>query len=454
MIKLLNKVWNILFPTDLPYKRMLTIMYVWFFTIVLNYITKYIFEIGISPSIYFPFSMFKPMFHVSGLPYAFLFIFVVYFAIKYKLHNSIISTYMMGIFLIVLGNMSLGNMELAFVNPIAGGDLQYYHDAIKIDSWQNWLSTFNSAQESLLCHAKTHPPGALLIEKLFFTISKSPIWISVVFLFLSSISIVLIYKIFIELGKDKIFSNKMALLYAVIPSVNIYSLATLDAVIAMLVNIVVLGVIIIMESQQKQRLIIWGVLSAASISLVSLLTFASIYLWGVIGVFSFYLFYFYSNKKILILLSISFILFLGTILFLDQVYDYNYVESFFTASRLENPHGFMLFSEPLNYFATRIEDIFEIAIFLSLGVTAVLTTIKHKLQNNLYIILSLIAISMLLLMFLSGAYRTGETARACLFIVSFILIFLKDIPNSLLTSLISFAALQTILMQILGFYFW
>ena len=51
------------------------------------------------------------------------------------------------------------------------------------------------------------------------------------------------------------------------------------------------------------------------------------------------------------------------------------------------------------------------------------------------------------------AYKTGETARACLFIVGFVLILLKDISSSLLTSLISFAALQTILMQILGFYF-
>lgn len=114
----------------------------------------------------------------------------------------------------------------------------------------------------------------------------------------------------------------------------------------------------------------------------------------------------------------------------------------------------MLFSEPLNYFVTRVEDVFEIVVFLSLGIMAFLTTIKYKLQNNLYGTLSLIAIVILLLMFLTGAYKTGETARACLFVVGFVLILLRNIPTPLLTSLISFAALQTILMQILGFYYW
>jgi hypothetical protein len=246
----------------------------------------------------------------------------------------------------------------------------------------------------------------------------------------------------------------MALLYAVIPSVNIYSLATLDAVIATLINIVLLGVIIILESKNKRRLVIWSFLSAASIILASFLTFGIIYMWGVLGVFSLYLFYSHGNKKILTFLSVTFVLFLFIILLLNQSYNYNYFESFFTASKLENPHGFMLPASPFEYFATRIEDIFEIAIFLSFGIIAVLSTIRYKLQNNLYITLSFIAIGMLLLMFITGAYRTGETARACLFIVGFILILLKDMPRAQLTPLITFAALQTILMQAFGYYFW
>lgn len=437
-----------------PYKRVFILVLIWILAIVINYSIGRVFDIDIGTPLYFPFSVFSLSFNASGLPYAILFILIIYFVIKYRLYKNIFSTYILGVSLIVLGNMSLGNIELAFMNPIAGGNIQYYHDAIKIDSWKNWLSGFNNTQESLLCHARTHPPGALLIEKLFFTISKNPIWISTIFLFLSSISIVLIYKIFIELGKDKIFSNKMALLYAVIPSVNIYSLATLDAVIATLINIVLLGVIIILESKSKQRVIVWSVLSAVSIILASFLTFGIIYMWGVLGVFSLYLFYAHGNKKILIFLSTTFVLFLFVTLLLDQSYSYNYFESFFTASRLENTHGFMLFANPFKYFATRIENIFEIAIFLSFGLVAVLSTIKYKLQNNLYITLSFIAIGMLILMFLTGAYKTGETARACLFIVGFILTLLKDIPRSQLTPLITFAALQTILMQVLGFYFW
>lgn len=454
MMKLDKGVFDTFSSLNFPYKRMLIFMLIWFFTVGINYVIERVLNINTGTPLYFPFSVFSPSFNASGLPYAVLFILIIYFIIKYRLYKNILSTYILGVSLIVLGNMSLGNMELAFINPIAGGNIQYYHDAIKIDSWQNWISTFNNIQASLLCHAKTHPPGALLIEKLFFTISKNPIWISTVFLFLSSFSIVVIYKIFIELGKNKIFANKMAILYSVIPSVNIYSLATLDAVVATLINIVLLGVIIILESKNKLRVIIWSILSVVSIILVSLLTFGSIYIWGVLVVFSFYLLYVHGNKKILIFFSVASVLFLLVILLLDQIYNYNYLESFFTASRLENSHGFMLLTKPLEYFATRIEDIFEVAIFLSFGLISVLSTIKYKLQDNLYITLSFIAVGMLLLMFLTGAYKTGETARACLFIVGFILILLKDIPHSQLTPLIIFAALQTILMQVLGYYFW
>lgn len=452
-MRLYKEIWYTFFPVELAYKRIYILVFVWLLLVGLNYTLIHIYD-GINTPIYFPFSVFYPSFQASGMPYAIIFVLVLYFTIKYRFYSNIFSTYILGISLIVLGNMSLGNIDLAFVNPISGGDIQYYHDAIKIDSWENWLSSFNVIQESLICHARTHPPGAVLIEFFFFTISKNPLWISLVFLFLSSISIVLIYKIFIELGKDKLFSNKMAFLYVVIPSVNIYSLASLDAIIAMLANIVILGMIIIIECKESKRMVAWGVLSAASMILVSLLTFGSIYLWAVIGAFSLYLFYFYNNQNILILFSSSLVLFLLTVVLLNQTYNYDYFESFLTASRIENKHGFMLFSQPLNYFATRVEDVFEIAVFLSLAIMAFLTTMNYKLQNNLYGTLSLIAIVILLLIFLTGAYKTGETARACLFVVGFVLILLKNIPNSLLTSLISFAALQTILMQILGFYFW
>ena len=453
-MRLCKEIWDTFFPLELAYKRIYIIVFVWLLLVGLNLMLQEHFYDWIDTPSYFPFSVFYPSFQASGMPYAIIFVLVLYFTIKYRFYSNIFSTYMLGISLIVLGNMSLGNIELAFVNPISGGDIQYYHDAIKIDSWRNWLSSFNVIQEFLLCHARTHPPGAVLIEFFFFMVSQNPLWISIVFLFVSSISIVLIYKIFIELGKDKLFSNKMAFLYVVIPSVNIYSLATLDAIIAMLANIVILGLIIVVECKASKRMVVWVFLSAVSMTLVSLLTFGGIYLWAIIGAFSLYLFYFHNNHNILILFIGSLVLFLLTVVLLNQTYNYDYFESFFTASRIENKHGFMLFSQPLNYFVTRLEDVFEIAVFLSLGIMAFLTTIKYKLQNNLYGTFSLIAIVILLLMFLSGAYKTGETARACLFVVGFVLILLRNIPNSLLTSLISFAALQTILMQILGFYFW
>ncbi len=103
----------------------------------------------------------------------------------------------------------------------------------------------------------------------------------------------------------------------------------------------------------------------------------------------------------------------------------------------------------------RIESIFEILLFLSLGVLSVIFThTKISLDNDPFIILSYIALIILSLMFLTGAYHTGETARACLFIYPYILFLLKNVKIPLIISLISFASFQTIIMQKMGNYFW
>jgi len=454
MKNLVKETYYLFFPESLPYKRIAIFILAWFILFVLNFLGLRVLQVDIGTPLLFPFSVFGLSFNASGITYAILFIFLIFLAIKYELYTKPINTYILGLSLIVLGNMSLGDIELAFYNPIAGGSIQYYHDSVKIENWKNWLSSFNNIQESLLVHARTHPPGAVLIGNLFFTISKNPIWIAIAFLLLSSLSIVLIYKIFIELGKDKVFSSKMAFLYSVIPAINIYSLATLDALIAMLVNVVLLGIIILIESKNERRVFTWGLLSSLSIVFASFLTFGILHMWAVLGMFSFYQFYFHGKKRVLIYTTVSSVLFLFFTFYLNHAYNFNYLESFFTASRLENKHGFMLTSEPLKYFATRIENVLEIAIFLSISLIAVLSSKKYDIKTDIYIVLPFLAIGVLILMFFTGAYKTGETARACMFIIGFVMILLKEMNNSQLTTLISFAAMQTLVMQLFGNFFW
>ena len=58
-------------------------------------------------------------------------------------------------------------------------------------------------------------------------------------------------------------------------------------------------------------------------------------------------------------------------------------------------------------------------------------------------------------MFLTGAYGTGETARACLYIYPFFLLLLIRITTiQTLLNIAYIALFQTFFMQMLGDYFW
>ena len=202
------------------------------------------------------------------------------------------------------------------------------------------------------------------------------------------------------------------------------------------------------------KTIIWTGICAISLCLVSILTFGALFIWAVFGFLSVYMLYKNKSYRLLKTLIISISTFLVLIITLNLVFNFNYIDAFFTASKLENKSGFRLFVWPSRYIATRLEDILEIIIFLSLALVPLLTTLKFKTLNTFEYSISLIGFAVLFLMFLSGAYRTGETARACLFIVCFVLILLKGISQKQLISLISFAAIQTIVMQLIGNYFW
>jgi hypothetical protein len=121
------------------------------------------------------------------------------------------------------------------------------------------------------------------------------------------------------------------------------------------------------------------------------------------------------------------------------------VQAFVTASKSENPNGFQAIGVPIHYWLTRQENIWNIAIFTSIPVLAVLV---RKRPDDV----TAAGVLVLLLMFITGAYRTGETARACMFIYPFLFLSLKDLPAPFLRRLTLAAGVQTILMQALGGY--
>ena len=144
---------------------------------------------------------------------------------------------------------------------------------------------------------------------------------------------------------------------------------------------------------------------------------------------------------------------------MDTLFEYNHFYGFVLASLIENLDGFSGFVEPVVYIMTRIENITEIAIFFSFGCLAAVfnqNSLKKAFGNyqRLETGLALFAIMTLTMMFVAGAFRTGETARACLFIYPYLILPFFNAESRILSDLIILAGLQTAAMQLFGWYFW
>lgn len=223
-------------------------------------------------------------------------------------------------------------------------------------------------------------------------------------------------------------------------------------------SLFLLGIVLIIRDSEKKFL---GVaLMAIGFVATNLLTYGGLFLLGVGGLIV--LFDFFKNKKTVgfIGLLISVLTFLGVLLILKNGFHYDHIEGFFVSSKIENPNGFRLFSNPGNYLLTRIENISEIGFFLSFAILSILAISSfnlkfwRKLFNNDFIMIAILSLITLLLVFLTGAYRTGETARACLFIYPFLLLLLINKDTSDYSWMILFAGIQTSIMQIFFGYYW
>jgi len=101
---------------------------------------------------------------------------------------------------------------------------------------------------------------------------------------------------------------------------------------------------------------------------------------------------------------------------------FNYFEVFSFASSVVND-GFMLFSSPVTYFITRLENILDILYLFS----PFLTVLAFKKIRNLQayrepFFLFGLGVGTLLAMFATGVYNTGETARGAIYIYPFLLL--------------------------------
>jgi hypothetical protein len=446
------------FVRRLPIRTIFMLLAVWLFLALVNLIFL-IAGFHTDSPIWFPISVFiGPTIHVSGIPYLLLFLVVLALASTISSHLNIYHIWLVGFVLIVLGNLGQGDWDSAFHKPFYESGFQYYHDAIKIDSWSSWLASFNSNQSSLLMHTKTHPPFAVLIHYFLLQMSGDSIpFLSMAFLFLSSLSLVLVWNILrvLEVPLEK--RNLLTLLFSVIPAVNIYSAVSLGGVILSSSTLFLFGMINLLKREPK---FVIGVISfLIGLVITNYLTFSGVFLVAVAGVQAVRNFFVDKKFDVAISLVISIVVFVILSLSLHLAYGYNHAQAFLTASYLENPKGFMGWSEPLVYLFTRIENVSEIALFLSVGFLAVLfhpskLSFSWSDWRTIEIGVTLSGLITLLAMFLTGAFRTGETARAALFVYPYIMLTLTKANSRSIKDLITLAGLQTSLLQLFGGYFW
>jgi len=360
--------------------------------------------------------------------------------------------------MLIAGSTLIQGISVGFYAPIAGdartGTLipytsdgqEYYHDALGVTDPVDFFRRYNEIQPTLHQHSHTHPPGAVLtlyvLEKLF----RDPALIALVIMLFATITTVFFFHRLMLTEVSGETARYMAFLLVLLPAIQIYYLATLDALITALLT----GTIYLFCFGAGRRASVGAI---CMLTASFLLSFASLFILPVLVGFD--LIVRRSLKR-------SFIIIGGllTAHILFYLLGYNAVQSFRTASLFENPDGFMLFADPVNYLFTRVEDVAEITLFFGPFLLVLLLRGLKDFRFSPLNVLTVLGCATLLGMYLTGAWRTGETARACAFIYPYLLFpvgrYLEDInagaDERLQLAFLVFS--QSIVMQTFGRFHW
>ncbi len=404
--------------------------------------------------ILFPISVIYPnQFLWSGFLFAFLFLALGILSFRYAQKISVFFLFAVAIALVLLGNLSQGDFDISFLQPFYLKGRQYYADAVNITDGQIWLRDFSKNLEHFQLHTKTHPPFVTLLHFWILNISNLET-LAIVFFAIGCLCFPLFYRILFYLGFEETRRKWMLLLFAVIPSVNIYLLVSVDALVLTSTLIFLLGFARIFNKNKIDA--VSFLLISLGLILTNFITFSGLFLFAFLGCLSFY--FLLRGKWNFVWLSLMCTaVFILSFLIVYVTTGYSQWETFLLASSSENPDGFRLFHQPFIYLMTRLEDVAEILLFLSFGFLAVLFSKKsgtEVLENPKINILFFSAISAISAMLLTGAYGTGETARACLFLVPYFLILLKDVSSDQFRILFYLCLIQTFGMQMIGNFYW
>lgn len=348
-------------------------------------------------------------------------------------------------FVLLLGSTLMQGWGAGFIDPITRDEFndeetpQYYHDAIEIRDARAFFSNYNALQPTLHMHARNHPPGPVLLIYALLKLLRQPVLISIT---IAAVAFVLsgffFYKLLL-LDLPTRMAGSMTFLFLLLPSVQIYYLVTIDALVAGLL----LGVFYCFVRGEIAHLIACGALLVAAL----MLTLIAIWIVPVLVGFE-------LVRQRRIFRSMAVIAGVTAVyVVIDLLSGFNLLRCFMTASAIENASGFALLHRSLDYFVTRLQCIGELILFFGPFLCALLLRRLREAHAETWF-----AIISLGLMLLAGTFRIGETARVCNFIYPFLLLPIArsfcERGEEETKQLSALVYTQTILMQAAGSYFW
>jgi hypothetical protein len=404
-----------------------------------------VFDLRAPPHLYYP--NLAHLLTAIGVSVAFLLALAILRRHQYPWHIVAL----LGLVTILGTNLTQG-WEYGIRRPIDGlgsRTNQYYHDALEINDPGEFFANFTHYQPFMQTHTRSHPPGAVLT--LFFLVKylRDPSAVSLaIALAATIISAIALYAL-LRRFVPRETAGYLLCLFLLLPAVQIYYLTSIDAlIVALSIATLALGL--------SRRSIPAAVSAGLCLFVLSMLTFAFVFILAVLT-------YDWATSRprtpLFLFLMLTFLAPHGMAWLASG---FSYLDSFQIASRLENPQGYRLFAEPVSFALTRAEALAEILLFAGPFALAAAFFGWHRripgsrLSND-----TIAAAASILLMFLAGVYRTGETARAAMFVYPFVVLPVanlfkerapSDTPSATLLLILVFA--QSLIMQLIGNYFW
>jgi hypothetical protein len=353
-----------------------------------------------------------------------------------------------GLAFAILSNLQHGvRYGLDFPTATSGDSgIEYYHDAIVIPGPLWLLDHYNAIQFELLEHARTHPPGPVLLYWLLWKLLHFPIAISIAVTALALGSTLPYLRRLLVLTFGEELPGALAL-FTILPGMLIYGLATVDAPIGGLF----LGTLVSFVDDSRRRSWLWaGLWLFGSL----FFTFGALFLLPVLLGFE-------AVRRRNVTRSLCvFGLAFGLLVLVKLGLGFDWWRAFWKAAAMENAKGFWLVVDPKRYLWFRLGSVAEIALFFTpfagllwwRGRAALM-----RLSPDGFALAWLGPLS-LACMLLAGALKIGEAARVCLFIVPYLCLpafaawseLLQRDQDRVAYGVLGFGCL----MQLVGFYQW